>query len=423
MIVIDLENGDLLPQPQRFALDEEVTHGTGRIVELVRTGGDRALVELTATHDGADLSDGVDVPRERWMEAAARIPSQLRAALESMAGRLRELHARQLPKPWSSRAPGYVHGEIVRPVASVGCYVPGGRAAYPSSVLMTAIPARVAGVPRVVVATPPAANGTVADAVLCAALVADVDAVYRVGGAQAVAALAYGTESIPSVDMVVGPGNMWVTAAKKELAGIVGIDGLNGPSELVVVADATGDPAVLAVDLVAQAEHDPLARTTLVALDRGLFEGVDRALADEIEGSPRRAIVEQAIQATQAVIAPDEEAAAAVVDRLAPEHLEIVTQDPESFLARVRSFGAAFLGATSPVSLGDYGVGSNHVLPTMGTARFSSGLRSSDFITVSSYVRADPEGLASLGPEVETLAQAEGLAGHARASEIRRTRR
>jgi histidinol dehydrogenase len=423
MIVIDLENGDPVPQPQRFAMDEEVTHGTRRIVELVRTVGDSALVELTATHDGADLSDGVDVPRERWMEAAARIPSQLRAALESMAGRLRELHARQLPKPWSSRAPGYVHGEVVRPVASVGCYVPGGRAAYPSSVLMTAIPARVAGVPRVVVATPPAANGTVADAVLCAALVADVDAVYRVGGAQAVAALAYGTESIPSVDMVVGPGNVWVTAAKRELAGIVGIDGLNGPSELVVVADATGDPAVLAVDLVAQAEHDPLARTTLVALDRGLVEGVDRVLADEIERSPRRAIVEQSIQATRAVIAPDEEAAAAVVDRLAPEHLEIVTADPESFLERVRSFGAAFLGATSPVSLGDYGVGSNHVLPTMGTARFSSGLRASDFVTVSSYVRADPEGLASLGPEVETLAQAEGLAGHARASEIRRTRR
>jgi histidinol dehydrogenase len=423
VILVDLEAGDPPPEPYRFALEDHVVTRSRQIIEMVRSKGDVALVELTSTLDGANISNGVDVPKQVWEQAAGRVPGALREALEAMAGRLRDLHSRQLPKAWSAVGPGYTHGEVVKPLASVGCYVPGGRAPYPSTVLMTVVPARIAGVPRVVVTSPPAEDGTVADAVLCAALVAGAHSLYRVGGAQAVAALALGTESIAPVAKIVGPGNVWVTAAKRELFGVVGIDGLSGPSELVVVADKTADPEVLAVDLVAQAEHDPLARTTLVALDRALVDPIERALSEEVVSSPRRAIVEVSIGETRAVLAPDEDSAANVVDRLAPEHLQIVTEDAGAFLHRVRSFGAAFLGPRSPVSFGDYGVGSNHVLPTMGTARFASGLRASEFVTVSSYVRADREGMERFGPEVESVARAEGLAGHARASEIRRTRR
>ena len=420
MIVIDLAAGDLMPEPEPVALDDGVVSEVRRIIEAVRTGADEALIDLTRRHDGADVSGGLEVPRQRWTEARTRVPHDLRSALEGMAERLRELHARQLPKPWTARGLGYTYGEVVRPLDSVGCYVPGGRAAYPSTVLMTVVPARVAGVRRVAVCTPPAEDGSVSDAVLCAADIARADALHRVGGAQAVAALAYGTESIRRADKIVGPGNVWVTEAKREVAGAVGIDGLYGPSELVIVADESAEPRWLAADLVAQAEHDPLARTTLLALHPDLAHTVEATLARDVAASPRRDIVERSIAHTRLVIAPDERVAAQVVDRLAPEHLQVVTGEPEAFLERVRSFGAAFLGPT-PVSFGDYGVGSNHVLPTMGTARFSSGLRASDFVTVSSFVRADREGLAWFGPEVETVARAERLAGHARASELRRT--
>jgi histidinol dehydrogenase len=286
---------------------------------------------------------------------------------------------------------------------------------------MTVVPARVAGVERVVVCTPPGRDGFVPDAVLYAASVAGADAVYRVGGTHAVAALAYGTESIPRVDKVVGPGNVWVTAAKRELAGVVGVDGLAGPTELVIVADGSSDPAMLAVDLVAQAEHDPGATATLVALERRLADSLPPAVRRETEASPRREIVGRSIESARLVLVPDVAAAAEVVERLAPEHLQVATADPGAFLDRVRSFGAAFLGPLTPVSFGDYGVGSNHVLPTMGTARFASGLRATDFVTVSSFAEASEEGLHVFGQEVEAVAESEGLPGHARASRSRRT--
>ena len=420
MIVVDLEAGDPMPEPPGSETDPVVGAGTREIIERVRTEGDAALAELTARHDGADISGGVAVPRRLWEDAGARIPANVRSALDDMAARLRDLHARQLPRPWSDRRSGVTFGEVVRPLASVGCYVPGGRAEYPSSVLMTVLPARVAGVERVVLCTPPRADGSVPDAVLRAALIAGADAVYRVGGAQAIAALACGTESVPRVDKVVGPGNVWVTAAKRELVGTVGIDGLAGPTELVIVADRTADPALLAVDLVAQAEHDPRATTTVVALDRDLVGALELAARGEAERSPRREIVERSMAATRVVIAPDRNAATEVSDRLAPEHLQVVVADPDAFLDTVRSFGAAFLGPRTPVSFGDYGVGSNHVLPTMGTARFASGLRAADFVTVSSFVEATEEGLRTFGLQVEAVAGAEGLPGHARASEVRR---
>ncbi|HEY7280669.1 MAG TPA: histidinol dehydrogenase [Actinomycetota bacterium] len=403
-----------------FAFDPEVADAVRAIVERVRAEGDAALVDLTGRFDGADLTSGVEVPAGAIESAGDELPDGLRGALDAMRARLADLHARQVPAEWWDEREGVRFGETVRPVASAGAYVPGGRAAYPSTVLMTAVPAKVAGVGRVVLCTPPAADGTVPAAVRYAARIAGVDAVYRIGGAQAVAAMAFGTESVAPVDVIVGPGNVWVTAAKREVAGIVGIDGLAGPTELVVVADGTADPAVLSADLVAQAEHDPLARVVLVTLDPALTDRVERALEAEVPAAPRREIVETSLRGSVALVAADEVEAAAIVDRVAPEHLQIVTADPRATLGRCSSYGAAFLGPLTPVAFGDYGVGSNHVLPTMATARFASGLRAADFVRVSSVVESTAAGLRAHGDEVEAVARAEGLPGHARAVEIRR---
>lgn len=417
---IDLTAGDPMPEPERAALDQEVLVEAARIMMQVSAGGDTVLVALTSQFDGADISGRIQVSDDELQAAAGELDQDLRDALDAMAERLRDLHKRQLPEDWQVDRDGTTIGETVRPVAAAGCYVPGGRASYPSTVLMTAIPARVAGVPRVVLCTPPDDTGAIPAAVRYAATVAGVDAVYRIGGAQAIAALAYGTETIDPVDVIVGPGNAWVTAAKAQLAGVVGIDSLAGPSELVIIADASADISVLAVDLVAQAEHDPLARTTLVVLDAAMVAPATAALEREVSESPRREIVEAALEHALIVIAGSREEAAAVADRLAPEHLQIVTSEPREMLAMVRSYGAAFLGPATPVSFGDYGVGSNHVLPTMANARFSSGLRASDFVTVSSVIEATPGSVAALGPQIEVVARAEGLAAHAKAAEVRR---
>jgi len=419
--VRDLREGDSMPESASVALDPAVVRDVRAIVERVRTEGDAALVDLTARFDGADVSGRIFIERGEIEAAAAAVPHDLCSALESMGERLRDLHSRQVPREWEAEARGVRYGERVKPLASAGCYVPGGRASYPSTVLMTAVPAKVVGVARVVLCTPPAADGSVPAPVLCAALIAGVDEVYRVGGAQAVAALAFGTESIPRVDKIVGPGNVWVAAAKREVYGVVGIDSLAGPTELVVVADSSADPAVLAVDLVAQAEHDPLARTMLVSLDEALPPMVLSALEREIAESPRRDVVESSMGHAVVVLVASEEQAAEVVNGIAPEHLQVVTRDPRGFLEKARYYGAAFLGPHTPVSFGDYGVGSNHVLPTMANARFSSGLRAADFVTVSSVVEASADSGAGLGPEVEAVAVVEGLAAHARASEIRRS--
>jgi histidinol dehydrogenase len=412
-----------MPDPARPAFDTEVVEGVRSIIERVRAEGDAALVDLTRRFDGVDVAGRIEVARDEIDAASRQVPSALQDALDRMADRLRDLHERQMPRPWEAERDGVSYAETVRPVAAAGAYVPGGRAAYPSTVLMTAIPARVAGVRRVALCTPPGPEGSVPPAVLCAARVGEVDAVYRIGGAHAVAALAYGTETVHPVDMIVGPGNVWVTAAKREVAGVVGIDGLAGPTELVVVADDTADPEVLAADLVAQAEHDPLARVVLVCLDATLPQRVEPALASELERSPRREIVETSLRGSVAVIASDPVQAAAVADRIAPEHLQVVTGDPDAVLAMCSSYGAAFLGPLTPVAFGDYGVGSNHVLPTMATARFGSGLRAADFVRVSSVLQATVAGLAAHADDVELVATAEGLPGHARAVEVRRSPR
>jgi histidinol dehydrogenase len=284
---------------------------------------------------------------------------------------------------------------------------------------MTVVPARIAGVSAAIACSPPLPDGSLPPAVLLAARRAGADLMVKAGGAQAIAALAYGTESVPAVDVIAGPGNVYVTAAKREVAGDVGIDSLAGPSELVIVADDGADPDLLAADLVAQAEHDPLAATTLVTTSAELLHAVESALDADVARAARHDIVAASIGHARAVLVDDLEHAALVSNDIAPEHLEVVLADPRAFLPLVRSAGAVFLGPFTAVPFGDYGVGSNHVLPTMGTARFSSGLRAADFVTVSPVVEIDAAAAAALGPEVALIARAEGLDGHARAVELR----
>jgi histidinol dehydrogenase len=406
--------------PRRPALDPDVISSVREIIGRVREEGDEALLDLTLRYDGADLRPaGLLVAPEEMAAAERAVPSELIDAIERMIARLRALHERQLPREWWVEEDGVRSGEMVRPLARVGCYVPGGRASYPSTVCMTVVPAKVAGVEDVVVCTPPLPDGSISPAVLVAAGRAGAGRVVKAGGAHAVAALAYGTASVPPVDRIVGPGNVYVTAAKREVSGDVGIDSLAGPSELVIVADETAEPEHLAADLIAQAEHDPLAWTCLLTTSHDVIEQVDRLLERDVTRAARRDIVSVSIEHARAALVDDLDQAARVADELAPEHLEVYVADPRAFVSLVRNAGAVFVGPFTAVPFGDYGIGSNHVLPTMGTARFSSGLRASDFVTVSSVVEVTSEAAARHAPQVAELARAEGLDGHARAVELR----
>jgi histidinol dehydrogenase len=378
---------------------------------------------LALRFDGADLSaSGILVSEEELERAEGDTPEDLRRALDDLCVRLRDLHERQLPREWWEERDGVRYGEIVRPLRSVGCYVPGGRARYPSSVCMTVIPAVVAGVDEIVLCTPPQADGTIHPPVLYAARRAGVACVAKTGGAQAIAAMAYGTESVPSVDRIVGPGNVYVTEAKRQLVGQVGIDGLAGPSELAIVADAEADPELTALDLIAQAEHDPEARTFLITADEELARRVGGALLEALPRSGRRDIVDAALTHARAVLVRDLDHAIEVVNELAPEHVQLVVSEPEKLLEGIRNAGAVFLGPWSAVPFGDYGLASNHVLPTAGTARFSSGLRAADYVTVSSVVQVAPEGVNRHTTSASAIANAEGLVGHAKAMSARARR-
>jgi histidinol dehydrogenase len=417
--LLDLrERGERL-QPSKLDTDPTVAETVREILQRVFVEGDAVLVELAQRFDGADLAGGLVLSDDELETARARTPVELREALDRLIERLRDLHARQLPPEWWEERDGVRFGEIVRPLRAVGCYVPGGRAVYPSSVCMTVTPAVVAGVDEIVLTTPPQADGSLPDAVVYAAAAAGATRVIKSGGAQAIGALAFGTESVPAVDRIVGPGNAYVTEAKRQVAGIVGIDGLAGPSEVTVVAGAGADPALCAVDLIAQAEHDPEAVTHFVTTDAGLVDRVAEALERELRDAGRRQIVEAALAHARAIVVRDEDQAAEVADDLAAEHLLVLLPDPDAFLAKVRNAGAIFLGAWSAVPFGDYGVASNHVLPTAGTARFSSGLRAADFVTVRSVVQMSAEASARMAPETSTIAHAEGLTGHARAMDVR----
>jgi histidinol dehydrogenase len=365
--------------------------------------------------------------REAAVDVAANVAeilavcaAQALAALELAAERIESYHRRQQPEDLDYEdAEGVRLGHRWTPVAAAGLYVPGGTAAYPSSVLMNALPAKVAGVPRIVM-TVPAPDGVLNPLVLAAARRAGVAEVYRVGGAQAIGALAYGTESITPVDKVVGPGNAYVAEAKRQVFGTVGIDMIAGPSEILVVADGANDPAWIAADLMSQAEHDTAAQAILITDDAGFAEAVARAVAVQLQRLPRGEIAGSSWATHGAIIlVPALEAAAALVDRVAPEHLELAVAEPERLAAAIRNAGAIFLGRHTPEAVGDYVAGPNHVLPTARSARFASGLSVLDFMKRSSLIACTPEGLAGIGPAAITLAQAEGLDAHALSVQIR----
>jgi histidinol dehydrogenase len=418
--LLDLRDRRERLEPRRLEIDPDVSEAVRGLIARVRDEGDDALLEMTLRFDGADLREhGLVVSPDEFVEAFDGVPAEVRHALDGLIDRLGDLHRRQLPPEWWDERDGVRFGERVRPIRAAGCYVPGGRAVYPSSVAMTVTPAFVAGVEEIVICTPPRSDGSIHPEVLYAAKRAGATRVVKVGGAQAIAALAFGTESVPAVDKVVGPGNAYVTEAKRQLAGVVGIDGLAGPTELVLVAGPDADPRWVAVDLVAQAEHDPDAIATLIALDEDMVERVERALEVEVAKAARRDVVETALKRSLAVVVRDLDHAVEVVNDLAPEHLQLSIPDAASFATGVRNAGAIFVGAFTTVPFGDYGVASNHVLPTAGSARFSSGLRATDFVKVMSVVEMNDEAALRLAPEVSMLARSEGLVGHARAVEVR----
>ena len=390
------------------------------IVDEVRRRGDGALLDFTKRFDGVDLRpDELRVSETEW--GAATVSPPLKAALVEAARRVEAFHRHQLPRSWWVRDEhGSLLGQQVTPLERVGCYVPGGTAAYPSTVLMNLIPARVAGVRDLVVVSPPGPDGRLPPAVLVAAREAGATEVYRMGGAQAVAALAYGTETLVAVDKIVGPGNLYVALAKRLVFGDVGIDLIAGPSEVVVVADAAAEAELVAADLLAQAEHDTLARAVCLTDDAALAARVVAAVGRLCPTLPRAAIAEAAIRGHGAVVVTrDLSEALAIANRLAPEHLELAVADPFTWLPAVRHAGAIFLGVHTPEVVGDYLAGPNHVLPTAATARFASGLSVEDFIKRSSLIHYTPAGLRAAWPHLAALAEAEGLHGHGEAARLR----
>jgi histidinol dehydrogenase len=406
---------------QKREQSEDVNDTVASIIAQVRAEGDRALVDLTLKFDELDLRKvGIKVSVAEIGAARTQVSKTTRDALQLAHDRILDHHKRQRPKDERYKdSLGVELGTRWTPVPSAGLYVPGGTASYPSSVLMNALPARVAGVPRIVMAVP-APKGVLNPLVLVAAELAGVHEIYRVGGAQAIAALAYGTETIAPVAKIVGPGNAYVAAAKRQVYGQVGIDMVAGPSEVVVIADRDNDPAWIASDLLAQAEHDEAAQAILVTDDADFGREVASAVEAELAVLPRAATARASWRDFGAVIVVTHlDEAPAIADRLAPEHLEIATGNAEALAANVTNAGAIFIGRFTPEVIGDYVAGSNHVLPTARSARFASGLSVLDFMKRSSILKLDAEALAALGPAAMTLAEAEGLDAHRRSVAIR----
>ncbi len=408
---------------ERGATDDARVETQAReIVHAVRRRGDRAVIEFTRRFDGVTLTPKtLRVSEEEIARAVHAVPADAKAALRLAARRITTFHKKQVTKSWSFRDPiGLELGQQITPLDRVGLYVPGGHAAYPSSVLMNAIPARVAGVREVIMVSPCGKAG-LNPAVLAAASIAGVDAVYQIGGAQAVAALAYGTGTVPRVDKIVGPGNAWVQAAKKLVYGTVDIDGVAGPSEVLVIADSTADPAFVAADLIAQAEHgsgDECA--VLLTTSRPLALAVQAELARQLKLLPRHRDVERVLKRRGAiVVVRDMEEAVRLADEVAPEHLELIVDGARSWARRIRNAGAIFIGPFAPAPLGDYLAGPNHVLPTGGTARFFSPLGVYHFVKRTSVVTASRAALKKLAPSVAALATLEGYQAHARSVQIR----
>jgi len=402
--------------------DESIERAVGEILSAVRRSGDAALLEYTERfdrHKVAGVSD-LELPKSALTEALAALGTEQRGALEQAAGRVRSFHERQLAQSWQyTEADGTVLGQRVTPLDRVGLYVPGGKAAYPSSVLMNAIPAKVAGVAELVMVVP-TPGGERNALVLAAAAIAGVDRVFTIGGAQAVAALAYGTQTVPRVDKIVGPGNAYVAAAKRRVFGVVGIDMVAGPSEILVICDGSTDPDWIAMDLFSQAEHDEVAQAILVSPDAAFIDRVAASVERLLDAMPRKAVIAASLSRRGALIKVRDLAEACdIANRIAPEHLELSVAEPERWIEKIRHAGALFVGRYSSEAVGDYCAGPNHVLPTSRTARFSSPLGVYDFQKRTSLIQVSQAGARTLGRIAATLARGEGLAAHARSAELR----
>jgi histidinol dehydrogenase len=401
----------LAPQTKQVFLS--VQKAVDHIVGNVRDEGDKALFDYTEKLDGVRL-DSLEVDRREVVAAYRIVDKEVISALEFAAGRIRDFHIACEQKIGLIPVDRYL-GRQVLPLQKVGLYVPGGSAAYPSTVLMMAIPARVAGVEEIIVVSPPGKDGKIPAPTLVAAHIAKVDRIFKLGGAQAIAALAFGTESVPRVDKICGPGNIFVTLAKKMVYGTVDIDGLEGPSEIVIIADEKASPALCAADLLAQAEHDPLASVILITTSAGLVKGVDEEIEIQLRKLKRRSVIKKAIDAGMLVLVGDMDEAAELVNLFAPEHLSIMTSDASALVRKIRNAGCIFVGENSPVVLGDYVAGPSHVLPTGGSARFGSPLGVADFLKVTNIIALDKPGMRGLSKAAMVIAKAEGLDAHAKA--------
>jgi histidinol dehydrogenase len=405
----------------RAATEPAVTDTVREIIARVRRDGDAAVVDLTNQFDRVNLGVAdLQITPAEIAEASASVPADLRAALTLAANRIEAFHRAQMPNDLQlTDSAGATMGLRWGPLDAVGIYVPGGKASYPSSVLMNAIPARVAGVARIAMCVP-APDGVLNPLILAAAELAGVTEIYRIGGAQAVAALAYGTALIPPVERITGPGNAYVAEAKRQVYGQVGIDSIAGPSEVLILADAANNPAHIALDLLAQAEHDEAAQSILITDDATFADAVADAVATALAALPRKAIAGASwAQHGAIILVQDWAEAAALANRIAPEHLQIMLPNPQEIFAQTRHAGAAFLGANCPEAIGDYVAGPNHVLPTSGTARFASGLSVYDFLKRTSWVSLTDAAFAAIGPAAVALANAEGLTAHAQSVAVR----
>ena len=404
------------------SIDREVEQTVAAIIDDVRREGDAALLRYTNRFDQRDVADSaaLELPREACIQALSQLPVAQAEALQAAAASIRAYHEHQVAADWQyQQADGTMLGQKVTPLDRACLYVPGGKAAYPSSVLMNAIPARVAGVGELIMVVP-APRGELNPLVLAAAEVAGIDRVFTIGGAQAVAALAYGTETVPRVDKITGPGNIWVATAKRQVFGVVGIDMIAGPSEICIYSDGSTPTDWLAMDLFSQAEHDELAQSILISCDAGHLAAVHQAALRLLPEMPRREIIQTSLTGRGLLILAENEATAMdIINRIAPEHLELSVAQPERLLSGIRHAGAIFMGAHTAESLGDYCAGPNHVLPTSGTARFSSPLGVYDFQKRSSLICFSAEGAARAGAIASVLARGEGLVAHARSAEYR----
>jgi len=415
MKIIKLEYQENTEVLNRSKLDAESVMDTVKsILTAVRKDGDAALRQYTKKFDHVELSL-IRVEDDVINNSLKNLDDKLIKALENAASNIAKFHKAQIPDEWMIEVDeGVMAGQIIRPLDSVGCYIPGGRAVYPSTILMTVIPARIAGVSKIICCTPPQPDGSISDVVLAAAKVAGATEIYKVGGAQAVAAMAYGTKTIPKVDKIVGPGNIFVTAAKKLVYGDVDIDFPAGPSEVLIIADETGNPEYIAIDMMAQAEHDPNAACVLVTTSETLALKVDQIVNEQSRLMKRNEIITESLEKYGLIIiAPSIDESIKFSNKYAPEHLIIMTEEPEEVVKNITNAGSIFLGELTPVSAGDYGSGTNHVLPTSGCARMYSGLSAESFIKKPTVQKLNETGIINLNEMVTTLAEYEGLYAHA----------